>query len=72
MTVMRAKHHYPLVELPVEGMDIVRGTGVHYRRDGYLSPAAKRLIEILKEQGRAISASQVKSKQVIRSQARET
>lgn len=57
IVVQRAKQRYRLVELPVEGFNIAREIGVYYRKDGYLSPAAKRLIEILKEQGKAITAS---------------
>lgn len=56
IVVQRAKQRYKLVELPVEGFNIQRELGVYYRMDGYLAPAAKRMIEILKEQGRAITA----------------
>ena len=55
--VRKAKQRYDLVELPVEGFKIVRRMGVYYRKDGYLSTAAQRMIEILKEQGRAITES---------------
>jgi DNA-binding transcriptional LysR family regulator len=39
---------YPLVELPVKEMSLVRPTAIIYRKGAYLSPAALRLIEILK------------------------
>ena len=54
----KARERYGIVELPVEGFDMERGIGVCYRKDGYLSPAARRMIEILKEQGRKITAKQ--------------
>ena len=54
----RAKQRYKLVELHVEGFNIQRELGVYCRKDGYLSPAAKRMIDILKEQGRAITVNQ--------------
>ena len=57
IVVQRAKQRFKLVELPVEGFRIQRELGVYYRKDGYLSPVAKRMIEILKEQGKAITAS---------------
>lgn len=38
-----------LVELPVEGLMIQQSISVGYRRDAYLSPVARRFIEILKE-----------------------
>jgi DNA-binding transcriptional LysR family regulator len=37
-----------VVELPVKDLIYVRRVGVLYRRDSYLSPAARRFIEILK------------------------
>jgi DNA-binding transcriptional LysR family regulator len=46
---------FPLVELPVREITHVRRMSVVYRRDGYLSPAARRLIEILKAQAREIA-----------------
>lgn len=57
IVVQRATQRFKLVELPVEGFRIQRELGVYYRKDGYLSPVAKRMIEILKEQGKAITAS---------------
>lgn len=47
---------FPLVELPVREITHVRRMSVVYRRDGYLSPAARRLIEILKAQAREIAS----------------
>jgi DNA-binding transcriptional LysR family regulator len=32
-----------------------RPVGVYYRKDAYLSPAALRMIEILKEQGKLLA-----------------
>lgn len=43
---------FDLVELPVKEMTHVRHVSVMYRKDGYLSPAARRLIEILKAKAR--------------------
>jgi DNA-binding transcriptional LysR family regulator len=43
---------YPLVELPVKETILVRSLLIIYRKDAYLSPAAKRLIEILRTQAR--------------------
>lgn len=48
---------YNLVELPVKEITHVRHMSIIYRKDGYLSPAARRLIEILKEQSRGSTAS---------------
>ncbi len=48
---------YNLVELPVKEITHVRHTSIIYRKDGYLSPAARRLIEILKEQSRGSAGS---------------
>jgi DNA-binding transcriptional LysR family regulator len=40
--------HFKLVELPVRELKWTRRVGVSYRKDGYLSPAARRFIDILK------------------------
>jgi len=40
--------HLPLVELPVKDLKWIRHVGVSHRRNAYLSPAARRFIEILK------------------------
>ena len=61
-TVLRAQKRYKIIELPVREFRIERHIGVTYRKDGYRSPAAKRMIEILKEQGRAITAAQTRRK----------
>ena len=50
-------HKYDLVELPVQEITHVRHMSIIYRKDGYLSPAARRLIEILKEQSRGSAGS---------------
>ncbi len=44
-----------LVEIPVEEMKWRRRTGVSYRKGGYLSPAARRFIEILKTTAKEIA-----------------
>jgi DNA-binding transcriptional LysR family regulator len=41
--------------LPVKGLDWVRPVAVAYRKDAYLSPAARRFIEILKATARGIN-----------------
>jgi DNA-binding transcriptional LysR family regulator len=46
---------YPLVELPVKEMSHVRRTFIIHRKGAYLSPAAQRLIAILKTQAKEIS-----------------
>ena len=46
---------YPLVELPVKEMFHVRRTFIVYRKGAYLSPAALRLIAILKAQAKEMS-----------------
>lgn len=53
--VRRAAQNFRLVVLPVEDIDLTGSVVVSYRRDGYLSPAARRMIEILKAQGRMIA-----------------
>jgi DNA-binding transcriptional LysR family regulator len=47
---------FPLVELPVKEITHVRRMSIIYRRDAYLSPAARRLIEILKAQAKGIAS----------------
>jgi DNA-binding transcriptional LysR family regulator len=42
--------------LPVKGLDWVRTVAVAYRKDAYLSPAARRFIAILKTRARGISS----------------
>lgn len=44
-----------LVEIPVEEMKWRRRTGVSYRKGAYLSPAARRFIEILKKTAKEIA-----------------
>jgi DNA-binding transcriptional LysR family regulator len=58
--VSRAQQRYDVVELPVREFSIERRVGVSIRKDGYLSPASRRMIEILKEQGRAITAGKTR------------
>jgi DNA-binding transcriptional LysR family regulator len=47
-----------LVELPVKEFTAKRSIGVGYRKDAYLSPAAKRFIEILKATAKSIAEEQ--------------
>ncbi len=54
--IQLAAKNFRLVVLPVEGIDLAGSVVVSYRKDGYLSPAARRFIEILKAQGRAFMA----------------
>jgi DNA-binding transcriptional LysR family regulator len=50
--VQYAAARFPIVELRVKNLDYVRRVGFIYRKDAYLSPAARRFIEILKEMAR--------------------
>ncbi len=54
--VRYAAARFPIVELPVQGLDYTRRAGVVYRKDAYLSPAARRFIEILKATAKKIAA----------------
>ena len=45
-----------VVELPVKELAWIRRIGVSYRKDGYLSPAALRFIDILKSSAKEIAA----------------
>jgi DNA-binding transcriptional LysR family regulator len=56
VAVQKATQRYRLVALQVEGLQLERRVGVYYRKGGYLSPAALRMIEILKEQGKLQAA----------------
>ena len=47
---------FRLTELPVKEFSGTRRIGVTYRKDAYLSPAAKRFIEILKATAKEIAA----------------
>jgi DNA-binding transcriptional LysR family regulator len=53
--VRQAAPRFRLKALPVKEATWLRHVGVIYRDGGYLSPAAKRLIEILKSTAREIS-----------------
>jgi DNA-binding transcriptional LysR family regulator len=50
---------FPLVELPMKEITHVRRMSIIYRKDGYLSPAARRLIEILKAQAQEVTAGKL-------------
>jgi len=54
--VEQAAARFRLKELPVKELVMRRPVGVHYRKDAYLPPAARRIIEILKETGRKTAA----------------
>jgi len=51
-SVREAARAYALAEIRAEGFPWLRRDGVIYRKDAYLSPAAKRFIEILKAAAR--------------------
>jgi DNA-binding transcriptional LysR family regulator len=53
--VQQATRQFRLVELPVKGVSVSRGIEIAYRKDAYLSPAAKRFMEILKTTARDVS-----------------
>jgi DNA-binding transcriptional LysR family regulator len=46
---------FRFVELPVKELTWVRQTGVYYRKDAYLSPAARRFIGLLKSTAKAMA-----------------
>lgn len=60
--LLRESQRYPLVELPLKEMTHVRHMSIIYRKDGYLSPAAKRLIAIIKAQAREMPGNSRKSR----------
>ena len=47
---------FRFVELPVKELTWVRQTGVYYRKDAYLSPAARRFIDLLKSTAKAMAS----------------
>ena len=49
--------HYRVAEIRVKELERVRRVHVSYRKDGYLSPAGRRLIEILKTTARKSTAA---------------
>jgi DNA-binding transcriptional LysR family regulator len=55
LVVQAAAPGFRLAILPVK-LNWIRPVAVTYRKDGYLAPAARRFIEILKETGRKIAA----------------
>lgn len=60
--LLREAQKYPLVELPIKEMSHVRNMSIIYRKGGYLSPAAKRLIEVIKTQASEMSSKSGKSR----------
>lgn len=55
--VRQEARRFPLVELPVKEMSVVRDLSIIYRKGAYLSPAARRLIDILQQQAKKSSDS---------------
>ena len=53
-----ATRHLPLAELCVEELTWIRRAGISYRKDAYLSPAARRFIELVKSASREIAKEQ--------------
>lgn len=49
MSLQRHANSLGLVEIPVDGMKWRRRIGITHRRNAYLTPAARRMIELLKE-----------------------
>jgi DNA-binding transcriptional LysR family regulator len=56
-TLRQEMARYPLVELPVEEFAYSQTISIIYRKGAYLSPAAQRLIVILKAQAKEMSGS---------------
>jgi DNA-binding transcriptional LysR family regulator len=54
MVRQAAERGLPLVDIRVEGIDWSRTVGISYRKDAYLPPSAKRLIEILRRTAREL------------------
>src|SRR5437773_401170 len=50
--VRRLSPQFPMVVIPVKELTWTRHVGVSYRKDAYLSPVARRFIEILKSTAR--------------------
>ena len=53
---IKARHR--VVELPIRGFNVKRSVGVFYRKDAYLSPAARQFIRILKTTAKIIAKEQ--------------
>lgn len=53
--VLQGAPHLRFAELQVKDLAYTRRAGVLYRKDAYLSPAAKRFIEILKATAKEIA-----------------
>lgn len=54
--VREAASRLHLIEIPLKGLVLIRQVGVGYRKDAYLSRAARRFIEILKTTAKEIPA----------------
>lgn len=61
-TLQQAERRYGLKRVPVPELAWRRSLGVAYRSDAYLSPAARRLIDILKATGREMSKNIVRDR----------
>jgi DNA-binding transcriptional LysR family regulator len=57
-TVQYAATHIPIAEVRVKDLSVTRRIGVIHRKDAYLSPAARRFIEILKTTARRATKDQ--------------
>jgi DNA-binding transcriptional LysR family regulator len=55
--LLQEARKFPLAELPLKEITHVRRMSVIHRKDGYLSPAARLLIDILKAQAREIGVT---------------
>src|ERR1043166_40928 len=55
--VRQEARKFPLVELPVKEMSVARDLSIIYRKGAYLSPAARRMIGILKDQARKVTGA---------------
>lgn len=54
--VREAASRLHLIEVPVQGLVLIRQVGVGYRKDAYLSPVARRFIDILKATAKEIAS----------------
>ena len=55
-TLAESSRNRQLREVPLPDLQLHRQLGVSYRKSGYLSPAAKRLLELLRSRGRGLFA----------------
>ncbi len=62
---------YPLVELPIKELAHIHAMSIIYRKGGYLSPAVRRLTEILKMQAKVRSDGATKERSTTRMDTRK-